>query len=152
MSGSENENSAQGHPTRSARHHLETSDSNRAPPNGDQATDDSFQLSQKKVRSFQEDDEEITALERKLGLKNKKLTKAFDDDGLTDLLEDITVDHSADSASKKRKIHNEEWLQRKRRRSGASDRRSEAEIESDDASISVDDAELHDDDNSASIR
>lgn len=64
-----------------------------------------------------EDDAEIAALEKALGLKGrKKLPKSFEDDGL-DLLVDGLHDTSANdlSASLKRKSSEEEdWLRRKR--------------------------------------
>ena len=58
-----------------------------------------------------QDDAEVLALEKRLGLKNKKLPKSFDDDGLGDLLEGL----DSDDVTKKRKRENREWLQRKRR-------------------------------------
>lgn len=59
-----------------------------------------------------QDDVEITALERKLGLKAKMLPGKFDEDGLGDLLEGI--DSGDDSG--KRKRQERDWLARKRRR------------------------------------
>jgi nucleolar MIF4G domain-containing protein 1 len=58
-----------------------------------------------------QDDAEISALEKKLGLKSKKLPKSFDEDGLGDLLGGL----DSDVESKKRKREEMEWLQRKRR-------------------------------------
>jgi nucleolar MIF4G domain-containing protein 1 len=58
-----------------------------------------------------QDDAEISALEKKLGLKTKKLPKSFDDDGLADLLEGL----DSDTEGKKRKRNEAEWLRRKRR-------------------------------------
>lgn len=60
------------------------------------------------------DDAEIAALEKKLGMKGKKLPKAFAEDGLDELLEDIDSDHSG-SETRKRKREGDEWLQSKRR-------------------------------------
>ena len=59
-----------------------------------------------------QDDAEISALEKKLGLKTKNLPKSFEEDGLGVLLEDL--DGSVNP--KKRKSEEKEWLQRKRRR------------------------------------
>ncbi|EEP81284.1 predicted protein [Uncinocarpus reesii 1704] len=62
-----------------------------------------------------EDDAEIAALEKKLGLKNKKkLPKVFAEDGLGDLLGDL--ESGSDAEEKKRKREGEEWLQRKRQK------------------------------------
>ena len=61
--------------------------------------------------SAAQDDVEVLALEKKLGLKSKRLPKSFGDDGLGDLLEGL----DSDNDSKKRKRENKEWLQRKRR-------------------------------------
>lgn len=62
-----------------------------------------------------EDDAEIAALEKKLGMKKgRKLPKSFMDDGLGDLLGDLD-DGSADE-SRKRKREADEWLLNKRRK------------------------------------
>ncbi|KAJ5692419.1 hypothetical protein N7462_001842 [Penicillium macrosclerotiorum] len=62
-----------------------------------------------------QDDAEIAALEKKLGLKKgKKLPKAFADDGLEDLMGDLGNDSEDDS--KKRKREADEWLQSKRQK------------------------------------
>ena len=64
------------------------------------------------------DDAEIQALERALGVKNKsKLPKAFEDEGLGDLLEGLDGS-SDDDSSRKRKRGDEgiKWLQAKRRK------------------------------------
>ncbi|TPR08056.1 Major Facilitator Superfamily protein [Aspergillus niger] len=58
---------------------------------------------------LEEDDAEIAALEKKLGLKKgKKLPKSFEEDGLGDLLGDLDED-SADEG-RKRKREADEWL------------------------------------------
>lgn len=76
-----------------------------------------------------QDDREIEALEKRLGIKGKnKLPKAFEEDGLADLLGDIGGDSEAED-SKKRKREEQEWLQRKRRR--AQGLESEEEEDSD---------------------
>src|SRR2546423_1843400 len=60
-----------------------------------------------------QDDAEISALQKKLGLKSKKLPQFFDQDGLADLLEGL----DSDVESTKRKREEKSWLQRKRRKS-----------------------------------
>lgn len=70
-----------------------------------------------------QDDAEISSLEKKLGLKSKKLPKSFTDDGLGDLLEGL----DSDTESKKRKRDGKEWLRRKRRRAEVGDEESEEE-------------------------
>ncbi|KAJ5965631.1 hypothetical protein N7481_012345 [Penicillium waksmanii] len=62
-----------------------------------------------------EDDAEIAALEKKLGLKKgKKLPKAFAEDGLDDLMGNLAEDSEDDS--KKRKREADDWLQSKRQK------------------------------------
>jgi nucleolar MIF4G domain-containing protein 1 len=67
-------------------------------------------------KSFREraaqDDAEIAALEKKLGLKKKKLLKSFDEDGLGELLEGL----DSGDESRKRKREEQDWLKRKRTR------------------------------------
>jgi nucleolar MIF4G domain-containing protein 1 len=73
------------------------------------------------VRSKQLDQEDakIEALEKALGLKKGKLPKAFDDDGLDDLLGDLgAVNDSDDGTRGIKRIGDEElqWLRNKRRK------------------------------------
>ncbi|KAL3468489.1 hypothetical protein BJX64DRAFT_7100 [Aspergillus heterothallicus] len=63
---------------------------------------------------LEEDDAEIAALEKKLGLKKGKVPQNFADDGLSDLLGDLD-EESADE-SRKRKREADEWLLNKRRK------------------------------------
>lgn len=83
-----------------------------------------------------EDDAEIAALEKKLGMKKgKKLPKAFADDGLGDLLGDLG-DGSGDE-TKKRKRDADDWLRNKRRKAqglGVDESDDESDGESQDAS------------------
>ncbi|KAJ5334656.1 hypothetical protein N7452_007059 [Penicillium brevicompactum] len=69
-----------------------------------------------------QDDAEIAALEKKLGLKKgNKLPKAFEDDGLDDLLGDLGgggADASEDE-SRKRKREADDWLEAKRQKARA---------------------------------
>ena len=79
---------------------------------------------------LEEDDAEIAALEKKLGLKKgKKLPKSFDEDGLGDLLGDLD-DDSADE-NRKRKREADEWLQSKRRKAQGLEPEEESEDDSD---------------------
>ncbi|KAI9798813.1 MAG: hypothetical protein M1825_004986 [Sarcosagium campestre] len=72
---------------------------------------------QPRNRRLEEDDAEITMLEKKLGLKGKsKLPKSFEDDGLDVLLEGIDNAIIAPSSNTKRGRAEIEWLQRKRRK------------------------------------
>ncbi|KAK0713823.1 hypothetical protein B0T26DRAFT_678107 [Lasiosphaeria miniovina] len=68
-----------------------------------------------------EDDAEIAALERKLGLKGRKsLPKSFQEDGLTELLGELGEfdgdDNEEASQRKKRKAEVDDWLSQKRRK------------------------------------
>lgn len=78
-----------------------------------------------------EDDAEIAALEKRLGLKKgKKLPKSFEEDGLDDLLGDLG-DGSEDEG-RKRKREVDEWLRNKRRKAqGLQEPESEDEDGSD---------------------
>ena len=82
---------------------------------------------------LQEDDAEIAALEKRLGLKKgKKLPQSFQDDGLDDLLGDLGEGGSEDEG-KKRKREADEWLQSKRRKAqGLQAAESEEEDDDDD--------------------
>lgn len=64
------------------------------------------------------DDAEIAALEKALGLKKSgSLTKAFQDDGLDELLDGLGDSHGEDVLLAKRKrAEGEEWLEKKRRK------------------------------------
>jgi nucleolar MIF4G domain-containing protein 1 len=62
-----------------------------------------------------EDDDEIAALEKKLGLRGKKLPRSFKDDGLDELLEGLDEDEGSEWQKKESKAEGDEWLQRKRR-------------------------------------
>lgn len=76
-----------------------------------------------------QDDAEIAALEKKLGLKKgKKLPKAFAEDGLEDLMGDLG--EASEDDSKKRKREADEWLQSKRQK--ALQRQAQADNEEED--------------------
>ncbi|OAP58733.1 hypothetical protein AYL99_07823 [Fonsecaea erecta] len=76
-----------------------------------------------------QDDAEIAVLERKLGLKKKKTSKSFADDGLDDLLELL----DGEDRGVKRKGEGEAWLDRKRRKADTEDDESaEEDFGSDD--------------------
>lgn len=63
---------------------------------------------------LEQDDAEIAALEKKLGLKKGKLPKAFADDGLDALLGDL--DEGSADEGRKRKREADDWLQNKRKK------------------------------------
>ncbi|KAG0647265.1 Suppressor of glycerol defect 1 [Hyphodiscus hymeniophilus] len=69
-------------------------------------------------QKLDEDDQEIAALEKKLGLKGKKkLPQSFKDDGLEDLLDGLDDGMDSDTQeSKKRKAEGDEWLEQKRQK------------------------------------
>ena len=97
-------------------------------------------------KSFQtraaEDDGEIAALEKKLGLKKgKKSGSVLDEDGFEDLFDD-SEDYYDD---KKRKREEKEWLQRKRRRRDEPESVPEHELEDGQDTDSVSD-DLNDED------
>lgn len=72
-------------------------------------------LSENVKSKLAQDDAEIAALEKKLGLKKgKKLPKAFAEDGLDELMGDLG--QVSEDDSKKRKREADEWLQSKRQR------------------------------------
>jgi nucleolar MIF4G domain-containing protein 1 len=68
-------------------------------------------------KKFAEDDEEIAALEKKLGLKGKKhLPQSFKDDGLDELLKGLDGEEDSDNYEKRsRKADGDRWLEQKRR-------------------------------------
>ncbi|KLJ07216.1 hypothetical protein EMPG_17298 [Blastomyces silverae] len=76
------------------------------------------------------DDAEISALEKKLGIKGKqgKLPQSFYDEGLADLLGDLNGGDSEDE-SRKRKREGDEWLQRKRLKAQAAARKTQKTME-----------------------
>lgn len=87
---------------------------------------------------LEEDDAEIAALEKKLGIKGKKnLPKAFEDDGLADLLGglDDELDFAV-TGKRKRSSEDQAWLESKRRKAAggltAEESFSEDDSEDDD--------------------
>lgn len=100
-----------------------------------------------------EDDEEIAALEKKLGLKGKKnLPQSFKDDGLDELLEGLDGGESEDEdvrEKKSRKAEGDEWLEKKRRdarnRAAGKSNVLESDEEEDDSNEDVDLLEDEDD-------
>ncbi|CAD0052993.1 unnamed protein product [Aureobasidium pullulans] len=63
------------------------------------------------------DDAEIAALEKKLGIKSTKRSKAFADDGLDDLLEGLGDDDDEGiDGTKRKRSDDDEWLRQKRRK------------------------------------
>ncbi|PWY90939.1 hypothetical protein BO70DRAFT_358400 [Aspergillus heteromorphus CBS 117.55] len=90
-----------------------------------------------------EDDAEIAALEKRLGLKKgKKLPKSFDEDGLGDLLGDL--DEGSADEGKKRKREADEWLLNKRRKAQGlkvEEEDDESELDSEDGMDAFDEDE-----------
>ncbi|KAK8069287.1 nuclear protein (Sgd1) [Apiospora phragmitis] len=78
---------------------------------------------QPEKRKLEDEDAEIAALEKKLGLKKGKSSKAFDEDGLGDILGDIDEGSDGDNLEAtirtKRKAEADEWLSQKRRKAEA---------------------------------
>jgi nucleolar MIF4G domain-containing protein 1 len=62
-----------------------------------------------------QDDAEIASLEKKLGIKSTKRSKAFADDGLDDLLEGLD-DEEDDDGPKRKRSDDDDWLRQKRRK------------------------------------
>ena len=93
-----------------------------------------------------QDDAEIAALEKKLGVKGKN-SKTNGDDGLDDLLDGLEESTSPDKSSKRKLAEDEEWLRQKRRRVGRgidqdneeSSGGAEEETEEDELSVEDDD-------------
>lgn len=70
------------------------------------------------VRSkLEEDDDEIAALEKKLGMKGKKKSKVGDDE-LDWLVNGSDEDAEAGTAGKRKRPEDDEWLKEKRRKAG----------------------------------
>lgn len=66
-----------------------------------------------------QDDAEIAALEKKLGLKGKKnLPKSFEEDGLGVLLDGLDNGSGDEGDGKRKRTEDEEWLRQKRRKVG----------------------------------
>ncbi|QSZ31312.1 hypothetical protein DSL72_000875 [Monilinia vaccinii-corymbosi] len=98
-----------------------------------------------------EDDDEIAALEKKLGLKGKKkgLPKSFQEDGLDELLGDLdALDESEDEEvqqKKKGKAEADDWLERKRaeaRKRARGNESSDGEEDEDDGMPEDDDDDI----------
>lgn len=80
-----------------------------------------------------EDDDEILALEKRLGIKSGKRGKAFEEDGLNDLLEGLDGDDAvALDGSKRKRPEDQEWLENKRRRVAEQDEEDSDENSDDD--------------------
>ncbi|CAG7962416.1 unnamed protein product [Penicillium olsonii] len=84
-----------------------------------------------------QDDAEIAALEKKLGLKKGGKSKAFEDDGLDDILGDLGGGGDAsEDESRKRKREADDWLQAKRQKAKAqqaqASKQEDSEMDSDE--------------------
>ncbi|KAI4097094.1 MAG: hypothetical protein LQ344_000503 [Seirophora lacunosa] len=92
--------------------YLEDSDTDSSPPSRPK------HISRGVKDKLAAEDAEIAALEKALGVKNKKkLPKAFEDDGLDLLLDGLEDDRDDGTQAKKRKRDDgEEWLEAKRKK------------------------------------
>jgi nucleolar MIF4G domain-containing protein 1 len=99
-----------------------------------------------------EDDDEIAALERKLGLKGKKsLPQSFKDDGLDELLEGLGEEEDTDTQqAKKRKAEGDEWLDLKRQQARLAKRQDASTDGESDSESGTEDSEDIDEDDDAS--
>lgn len=82
-----------------------------------------------------EEDADIAALEKRLGLRGKKRGKTADDDGLGDLLGELDEEDEYDD-QKKRKREGDDWLKSKRRKA------AQPEPESDDTGSELDEEDM----------
>ena len=90
-------------------------------------------VSRQVKKKLSEDDAEIAALERALGVKNpSKLPKSFEDDGLDELLDGLDDDTVASGTSlgKRQRPEGYEWLERKRQKAQAAAEVDESSSES----------------------
>lgn len=95
-------------------------------------------INKRMQEKFAQDDAEISALEKKLGLKKgKKLGKSFEEEGLADLLGDLDEDEGI-SVGKRKRSEDREWLERKRRRVAPGIEEEEGEDDEDE----VDDEDI----------
>ncbi|KAH7157222.1 hypothetical protein EDB81DRAFT_644970 [Dactylonectria macrodidyma] len=100
-----------------------------------------------------EDDAEIEAFERKLGIKKgrKSLPQSFKEDGLDELMGELggESDESQEDENKKRKSEYDDWLASKRRKTAqpwkGSNTRNESDEEDDDLDMEGDSADDGDD-------
>ncbi|EEH50390.2 uncharacterized protein PADG_06469 [Paracoccidioides brasiliensis Pb18] len=96
---------------------------------GDEQFTTQPKLSQAVKDKLAEDDAEISALEKKLGIKGKKgkLPQSFYDEGLADILGDLAgAGSDGEDESRKRKREEDEWLQRKRMKAQAAARKNKS--------------------------
>lgn len=85
---------------------------------------------------LEQDDKEIEALEKRLGIKGrKKLPKAFEEEGLADILGDLGED-SEQEDNRKRKREGNDWLQRKRRKAQGLDAEEDQDTSGSEDSVS----------------
>lgn len=102
-------------PSSSSKKNRETREEGPDNNRGEKKVDASQTKVSKAVQDrLDQDDAEIAALEKKLGLKKGKVPKAFVDDGLDDLLGDL--DEGSADDSKKRKREADDWLRNKRKK------------------------------------
>ena len=84
-------------PTKTEENIVDTGRSKKRQRLSKDHNEEPLQVSLRVKAKLAQDDDEITKLEKKLGLKSKRLPKSFDDDGLGDLLGDLNdtdfIDH-----------------------------------------------------------
>jgi nucleolar MIF4G domain-containing protein 1 len=99
-----------------------------------------------------EDDEEIAALEKKLGLKGKKkVPQSFKDDGLDELLDGLEDDEDEEVQAKRNgKAEEDEWLMRKRQEARKRLRGGESEEDEEEDEDMLDESDEGDLDDEAS--
>ena len=94
-----------------------TKQASPAPRSHDKSPSPPSKVSRRIKEMLAEDDAEIAALEKKLGVKSKdKLPKSFEEDGLGDLLDGL--DDFVSTSGKRQREEYEAWLRNKRRKAG----------------------------------
>lgn len=101
----------------------------KAVDTSDRTSKTESKISRRVREKLEQDDKEIEALEKRLGIKGrKKLPKAFQDEGLADILGELGED-SEQEDSRKRKREGNDWLQRKRRKAQGLDSDSDEDVD-----------------------
>ena len=107
-------------PSESSDAESEENDNDESADDSDTASGDSFEVSQAAAKAgLANDDDEIAALERKLGIKSKNRTRDVGDDELDWLVTGSDSEENGKKAKRKRKDAGDgdnEWLKAKRRR------------------------------------
>ncbi|TAQ87346.1 hypothetical protein B7494_g4329 [Chlorociboria aeruginascens] len=103
-----------------------------APPEEARSTPPTLHISQAVRDKLAEDDEDIAALEKKLGLKGKKLPQSFKDDGLDDLLDGLGGSDEDVRLKKRQRAEGDNWLKEKRWKAQAIAGVTETTLDDDD--------------------